>query len=284
MRVFTKIAELVAELDIARNNGLSIGFVPTMGALHQGHLSLINEAAKENNLVVISIFVNPTQFNNSDDLKKYPRNLEKDTELLKNTKCSFIFAPSEKDIYPNEVSRNSNYQLGRITEVLEGKFRPGHFEGVATVVSRLFEIVKPSRAYFGQKDLQQFLIISRLNSIYLKHLKIELVKCPIIREADGLAMSSRNLLLDDEKRKSATIISQTLRRAQTNYKSFSVTELKKWVIESINKDTNLKVEYFELVNDPDLEEILEWDMNKKIVACVAVFAGEIRLIDNVYFN
>lgn len=284
MRVFNKIAELVAELDIARNKGLTIGFVPTMGALHKGHLSLINEAAKENNVVVTSIFVNPTQFNNSDDLKKYPRDLEKDTELLKNTKCSFIFAPSENDIYPNEMSKNSNYQLGRITEVLEGKYRPGHFEGVATVVSRLFEIVKPSKAYFGQKDLQQFLIISRLNALYLKHLKIELVKCPIIRENDGLAMSSRNLLLDNDKRKSAAIISQTLIKAQACFKDFSVEELRKWVIDSINKDSNLKVEYFELVSEPDLEEILDWEQNKRIVACVAVFAGKIRLIDNVYFN
>lgn len=284
MRVFNNTIELVAELNTARNRGISIGFVPTMGALHQGHLSLINEASKENDIVVVSIFVNPTQFNNSDDLRKYPRNLEKDTELLKNTKCSLVFAPSEKDIYPDENSKNSNYQLGKITEVLEGKFRPGHFDGVATVVSRLFEIVKPSKAYFGQKDLQQFLIINRLNSLYLKHLNIELVKCPIIREADGLAMSSRNLLLDKEKRKSAAIISQTLYKALEIYRKFSVTNLRKWVIESINKDTNLKVEYFELVNDPDLDEILEWDQNKRIVACVAVFAGEIRLIDNVYFN
>jgi len=284
MKVINKVDELICELDVLRNNGLSIGYVPTMGALHRGHLSLIETAGKENDLVVMSIFVNPTQFNNTEDLKKYPRDLNKDIELLEKTACSIVFAPRDKDIYPDENSKKSNFNFGSLTKSMEGKFRPNHFEGVATVVKRLFEIVKPSKAYFGQKDIQQFMVINHLNNNYLSDLKIDLVKCPIIREADGLAMSSRNLLLDSGARKSAGIISQTLFAAKDIYKTLSVDELKKWVVDSINKDQNLKVEYFELVNDPDLEEIKFWDDNKKMIACIAVFAGKIRLIDNIYFN
>ncbi len=284
MKVINKVEELTVELNIFRSKGLSIGFVPTMGALHQGHLSLIETAGKENDLVVMSIFVNPTQFNNSEDLKKYPRDLNKDIELIKKSACSIVFAPDEKDIYPDENSKKSDFNFGLLTKIMEGKFRPSHFDGVAMVVKRLFEIVQPSKAYFGQKDIQQFLVINHLNNHYLADLKITLVKCPIIREPDGLAMSSRNLLLNDDSRKSAGLIAKTLIQAKENYKSFSVEELKKWVIDNINKDTKLKVEYFELVNDPDLEEIKIWDKNKKILACIAVFAGSIRLIDNIYFN
>jgi len=284
MIVFKEVGELTYELDNRRSKGLSVGFVPTMGALHQGHLSLIEKAGTENDLVVMSIFVNPTQFNNSDDLKKYPRDLNKDLELLKNTSCSIVFAPEEKDIYPDDFSKKSNFDFGSLTKVMEGKFRPSHFDGVAAVVKRLFEIVKPTKAYFGQKDIQQFLVINHLNSNYLPDLNIKLVKCPIIREPDGLAMSSRNLLLDSNARKSAALISETLFEAKSIYKNLNVDELKSWVTETINKDPNLRVEYFELANDPDLEEIKVWDGNKKIIACIAVFAGNIRLIDNIYFN
>jgi len=284
MIVFKEVGELTYELDNRRSKGLSVGFVPTMGALHQGHLSLIEKAGTENDLVVMSIFVNPTQFNNSDDLKKYPRDLNKDLELLKNTSCSIVFAPEEKDIYPDDFSKKSNFDFGSLTKVMEGKFRPSHFDGVAAVVKRLFEIVKPSKAYFGQKDIQQFLVINHLNNNYLSNLRVELVKCPIIREFDGLAMSSRNLLLDSSSRKSAALISETLFEAKSIYKNLNVDELKSWVTETINKDPNLRVEYFELANDPDLEEIKVWDGNKKIIACIAVFAGNIRLIDNIYFN
>jgi pantoate--beta-alanine ligase len=284
MVLFKKVDELINELEILRKRGLTIGFVPTMGALHKGHLSLIEYAANENDAVIVSIFVNPTQFNNSEDLKKYPRNLDKDLEFLEGSGCKIVFAPSENEIYPDEKSKKSNFEFGKLTKVMEGKFRPSHFEGVATVVRRLFEIVRPTKAYFGQKDIQQFLVINYLNNNYLSHFKISLVKCPIIREPDGLAMSSRNMLLDNKQRESSVLISRTIFSAQKNYRNFSVDELKNWVIDTINKDRNLKVEYFEIVNDPDLNEIHSWSDNKKILACIAVFAGNIRLIDNVYFN
>jgi pantoate--beta-alanine ligase len=284
MKVFNTIKGLNYELNLLKNQAKTIGLVPTMGALHQGHLSLVNIAGSQNDLVVVSIFVNPTQFNNPDDLRNYPRDLNTDLGLLRNSACEIVFAPDEKEIYPDENSKKSIFDFGHISMVMEGKFRPGHFDGVGTVVKRLFEIVRPNKAYFGQKDIQQFLIINNLNNNYLKDLHIELVKCPIIRESDGLAMSSRNVLLSLVQRKSASIISQTLFEASTNYKKYTPKLLKNFVIENINSDPNLKVEYFELVSDPDLESIEKWDIDMRILACVAVQVGKVRLIDNIYFN
>lgn len=284
MIVFNRAEELSTELDKLRNKGLTVGFVPTMGALHQGHLSLVERAGNENNIVVVSIFVNPTQFNNPDDLKKYPRTLENDIKLLEKTSAKIIFAPSVDEIYPNNESKKANFDFGIIGTVMEGKFRPSHFDGVGLVVKRLFEIVKPHKAYFGQKDIQQYFIINHLNNNYIPELNIQLVKCPILRENDGLAMSSRNVLLSSEQRESAVLISKTLFEAQRNYKNFSVEELRKWAVDKINLDKNLKVEYFELVKEPDLQSIENWDEAEKILACVAVNVGNVRLIDNIYFN
>ena len=284
MVVFNKAVELSKELDNLRSKGYKIGFVPTMGALHPGHISLVKQACDECEVVVVSIFVNPTQFNNPDDLKKYPRTLERDLEMLKQTLAKFVFYPSVEEIYPSENTKKIKFNFGGLADVMEGKYRPSHFDGVAMVVKRLFEIVKPDKAYFGQKDIQQFLIINYLNNNYLKDLNIELVKCPIIREHDGLAMSSRNVLLNEEQRNSAALISQTLFEYQKKYKSYSVENLRQQVIEKINQDENLEVEYFEIVNDPDLKLITNWDEANKILACIAVFAGKVRLIDNIYFN
>jgi len=284
MIVFNRAEALSNELDNLRKEGLTVGFVPTMGALHQGHLSLVERAGNENNIVVVSIFVNPTQFNNPEDLKKYPRTLESDIKLLEKTSAKIVFAPSVDEIYPNEEAKKSNFDFGFLSTVMEGKFRPSHFDGVGLVVKRLFEIVKPHRAYFGQKDIQQYFIINHLNNNYIPQLGIELVKCPILRESDGLAMSSRNVLLNPEQRKSAVLISKTLFEAQGNYKNFSVEQLKKWAVDKINLDKNLEVEYFELVKEPDLQSIENWDDAEKILACIAVNVGNVRLIDNIYFN
>jgi pantoate--beta-alanine ligase len=284
MEVFKTIKSIQEILEKCRKQEKSIGFVPTMGALHKGHLSLVEMAGAQNDIVVVSIFVNPIQFNNPNDLRNYPRDLDSDLNLLKSTPCQIVFAPDEKEMYPNDALKKPTCNFGNLANVLEGKFRPGHFDGVGTVVKRLFEIVLPTKAYFGQKDIQQFLIIDYLNKNYLKNLNIELIKCPIIRENDGLAMSSRNVLLSSVQRKSVGIISQTLFEAQKNYKNYKPDTLKKFVVDKINADANLKVEYFELVQDPELSLVKNWDYEDKILACIAVQVGNIRLIDNIYFN
>ena len=284
MEVFEKADLLRKQIDKLKADGMSIGFVPTMGALHQGHLSLIENARKKNDIVVASIFVNPTQFNNPNDLKNHPRDLDQDLTLLEKNNCDVVFTPSVSEIYPDENSKKSEYHFGKIVEVMEGKFRPGHFDGVANVVSRLFKIVQPDNAYFGQKDFQQYILIKILAGKYLSDLNIQVHRCPIIREPDGLAMSSRNVLLSPQQRKSAVLISQTLFWAKDNYQKLSVNELKKAITDKINADNNLKVEYIEFVTDPDLDEVNEWAKDRKIVACIAVQVGKVRLIDNVYFN
>jgi len=284
MIVYSKAEEISKEIENLRKKGHSIGFVPTMGALHQGHLSLVELAGTECDIVVVSIFVNPTQFNRPDDLKRYPRTLENDTNLLEGTPAKIVFAPTVDEIYPNEKMKKEKFDFGNLGLVMEGKHRPGHFKGVAMVVKRFFEIIKPTKAYFGQKDIQQYLIINHLNINYLKGLNIKVIKCPIVREKDGLAMSSRNVLLNEEQRKSSTVISQTLFEAQNKYKERSVDELKEWAINKINEDENLSVEYFEIVNDSDLKSINNWNEANKILACIAVNTGKVRLIDNAYFN
>jgi pantoate--beta-alanine ligase len=284
MKVFHKVKELSKALEELKITGNSVGFVPTMGALHHGHLSLIELAKMQNQAVLASIFVNPTQFNNPEDLKNYPRNIERDFQMLQSVSCNMVFIPDEKEIYPDENSKKTPFDFGYIASIMEGKYRPGHFNGVGTVVKRLFEIVKPNRAYFGQKDIQQYLIIKKMNDNYLPDLNIELVKCPIIRESDGLAMSSRNALLSPDQRKSAALIAQTLFEAKKNYKQYTPESLKNFVIEKINTDANLSVEYFELVNDPDLKMINSWGENDNILACIAVQVGNVRLIDNIYIN
>ncbi len=279
MKLFKEISALQEVLKQEREQGYSIGFVPTMGALHQGHLSLVNQAGQENDIVVVSIFVNPTQFNDPGDLTRYPRTLDKDMELLSGIKCNYIFAPEVREIYPEPDTRKFNF--GDLETVMEGKFRPGHFNGVAQVVSKLFDIVKPDRAYFGLKDFQQLAVIK--NMVSQLKIDIKVVPCEIVREADGLAMSSRNSLLTPQYRGIAPVIRQTLLKAKEKAASMPVNDLREWVIKELSSTGNLRVEYFEIVDDTRLQPVLSWDEPVVKVGCVALYAGEIRLIDNIVF-
>ncbi len=278
-----KLVETVSKLqeEIAqRGKDGGVGFVPTMGALHEGHLSLVRRAAEENGTVVVSIFVNPTQFNDPKDLERYPRTLEADLDKLSSTGCDLVFAPSVGEVYPEEDSRIFNF--GELENVMEGKFRPGHFNGVAQVVSRLFQMVEPDKAYFGLKDFQQLAIVK--NMVKQLQLPVEIVPCAIVREESGLAMSSRNELLSDEERENAALISKTLFAARELQSQKNVQELTKWVVDEINKNPFLDVEYFEIVDDIKLQTVKNWDEESTKVGCVAVFCGKIRLIDNIVFN
>lgn len=275
-----KISELKSILQGYRDKGNKIGFVPTMGALHKGHISLVERSVEENDITVVSIFVNPTQFNDTNDLKNYPRMPEKDISLLNEAGVDIVFMPSESEMYPEPDSRV--FDFGTLDKVMEGKFRPGHFNGVAQVVSKLFDIVNPHRAYFGEKDYQQLAIIRAMVGIL--GYNIEIVGCPIAREPDGLAMSSRNLLLTPEHRRSAPAIYKTLADARNKTDEFSVKEMISWVEKQINSNPNLRVEYFELVDADTLLPVSSWEHPNRIVGCIAVWAGKVRLIDNLEFK
>jgi pantoate--beta-alanine ligase len=280
MLVSGLIIETRRILSIFRQQGKSIGLIPTMGALHEGHLSLIDTSLRSNDISVISIFVNPTQFNDSNDYKNYPRNIEKDLELARLKGCDLAFVPAEREIYPEKDQRV--FDFGSLDNYMEGKYRPGHFNGVAQIVSRLFSIIEPDRAYFGEKDFQQLVIIKKL--VDQLKMPVEIVSCPIIREPDGLAMSSRNQLLTPEQRKSASRISAVLRRAKDLAGKVKIPELKKIVISEIDSDPNLKTEYFEVVLEDDLIPLKNWPQKSPVVACIAVKAGQIRLIDSINFS
>ena len=279
MQVVRHINDLRLILSQLRKKGLSIGFVPTMGALHEGHLSLVEMAGQQTDFVVVSIFVNPTQFNDKADLLRYPRDLQKDLGLLDPGSCQLVFAPEPEEIYPEPDTRQFNF--GLLEQVMEGKFRPGHFNGVAQVVSRLFDIVQPDRAFFGKKDFQQLAIINEM--VRNLNLPVEIIACPIIREADGLAMSSRNMLLDPEQRSAAVNISATLFEAQNKTGDLSVRELCDWVIKRINENQYLNTEYFEIVNSQTLLLVNNWNDPCSKIGCIAVHCGKIRLIDNIEF-
>ncbi|WP_462318355.1 pantoate--beta-alanine ligase [Marinilabilia sp.] len=272
--------ELTQRLTFEKKNGKLIGFVPTMGALHEGHLSLVEQAGKECDTVVVSIFVNPTQFNDPKDLERYPRDLDTDMTLLADTSCELVFAPSVEEVYPQTDERV--FEFGQLDEVMEGEHRPGHFNGVAQVVSRLFDMVKPDKAFFGQKDFQQLAIVRDM--VRQLNFGTEVVACPIIREPDGLAMSSRNRLLTQKHRKSAPLIAKTLSESCNFVQSKSVADTKKFVTDAINADENLKLEYFEIVDGQTLQAVDSWSESNYIVGCIAVFAGDIRLIDNVVYK
>jgi len=280
MQIVKHINDLQPILNDQRKKGLSIGFVPTMGALHQGHLSLVEIAGQQTDFVVVSIFVNPTQFNDKGDLSRYPRDLQKDVDLLSASPCRLVFAPEPEEIYPEPDTRKFNF--GMLEQVMEGEFRPGHFNGVAQVVSRLFDIVQPDKAFFGQKDFQQLAIIREL--VRKLELFLEIVSCPIIREADGLAMSSRNMLLDPDQRLNAAHISATLFEAANKINDISVEQLCQWVIHGINQNEYLNTEYFEIVNEKTLLPVKNWSDPGKKVGCIAVHCGKIRLIDNIEFE
>jgi pantoate--beta-alanine ligase len=279
MEVVKSVAELRKAIDYQRKNNVIVGFVPTMGALHQGHLSLVEKAGIETGFVVVSIFVNPTQFNNKEDLRRYPRDLSKDLALLENSHCRLVFAPEVEEVYPEDDHRN--FDFGSLERVMEGAFRPGHFNGVAQVVSKLFEMVRPDKAYFGLKDFQQVAIINRM--VEILKFNIEIVTCPIMREESGLAMSSRNMLLSQEERENASLISKTLFSSVKMAGTNSVDEVKKWVIETIDRNPFLETEYFEIVDFEELKPIDNWNSLVNKIGCIAVHCGKVRLIDNVIF-
>jgi pantoate--beta-alanine ligase len=280
MQICSTIQSLHQAL-MARPNQ-SIGFVPTMGALHHGHLSLITKALEENDMVVCSVFVNPTQFNNAEDLKVYPRNLESDSHELEKAGCNILFAPTISEIYPDtqDVS-HFDVDFGSLTKVMEAHFRPGHFNGVIAVVKRLFEIVKPQNAYFGEKDFQQLSIVKKLTKNF--GFDINIVGCPIIREADGLAMSSRNMNLSEEERKAAALIPQVLTRSTEYYKQHGLSATKEWVNSQFLNHPILKLEYFEVANTVDLVSIENYH-HQDARAFIVVYAGKTRLIDNMPIN
>jgi pantoate--beta-alanine ligase len=280
MLVVKEITELQAIIDHEKKEGKTIGFVPTMGALHNGHISLVETATQQSNYVIVSIFVNPTQFNDKKDLINYPRTLERDLKLLDKTSCNLVFSPDTNTMYPEKDNRQFNF--GQLETVMEGQFRPGHFNGVAQVVSKFFEIVKPDKAFFGLKDFQQLVIIKAL--VKQLNLPIEIVPCPIVRENDGLAMSSRNQRLTKEQRHNASHIYKTLCEARNKAHTMSVKELKQWVAETINQNEFLETEYFEISDDEELNPIKDWNSPLNKVGCIAVQCGEVRLIDNIVFE
>ena len=275
MKVFESVKELRAELDKAEQSG--IGFVPTMGALHAGHRSLVERARRENGTVVVSVFVNPTQFNDKNDLKHYPRTPEADARLLEEAGADFVLMPTVEEIYPQPDTRQFDFVL--IDKVMEGATRPGHFNGVAQVVSRLFDIVRPARAYFGEKDFQQIAVIKSM--VAQLALPIEIVECAIVRGEDGLALSSRNTLLDAAHRAAAPHIYATLRAAVTQSQEMVPARLKEWVTAEVERNPLLKVIYYQSVDARTMQEVAAWDDSPRIQGCIAVQAGDIRLIDNI---
>lgn len=288
MKVVHTISDLKAELKAQRMEGKSVGLVPTMGALHAGHASLVSRSLAENDVTVVSIFVNPTQFNDKNDLAKYPRTLENDCLLLENVLDIFIdkeliaFAPSVEEVYPEPDTRQFSYPP--TDEVMEGGFRPGHFNGVCQVVSKLFMMTEPDRAYFGEKDFQQIAVIRRM--VEDQKFPLEICPCPIVREEDGLALSSRNSLLSPAERKIAVNISQALFASQHYAKSHTLKETKQWVIDTINAVEGLEVQYYEIVDGNSLQSLNEWDDSDYVVGCITVFCGAIpvRLIDNIKYK
>jgi pantoate--beta-alanine ligase len=292
MNLLTRVQELQDQLNIALKEHKSIGFVPTMGALHQGHLELVKRSKKENDITVCSIFVNPTQFNDPKDLEKYPRTLESDSELLKSVDCDIVFAPAVKEMYSEAElelkfrkiedkswTKGKEVDFGQLDKVMEGAHRPGHFNGVAQVVSKLFRIVKPNRAYFGQKDFQQLAIIRSMTEQL--GLPLEIIACPIVRETDGLAMSSRNTRLNPEERKIAPLISQTLFKVKEKLATHSFAELKEFAEKEIAKEPLMQLEYFEIADAGTLQPVTNRSQAKSAVACIALKLGAVRLIDNI---
>ncbi len=280
MKVVATKAELKELLDGFRNEGKSIALVPTMGALHQGHASLVRRAVAENDITVVSVFVNPTQFNDKNDLKNYPRTLKADCALLEQVGADVVFAPAVEEMYPEEDTRT--FSFAPLDAVMEGACRPGHFNGVAQIVSKLFYAVEPDRAYFGEKDFQQLAIIREM--VRQMEFAIEIVGCPIVRENDGLAMSSRNTLLTADERERALTISRTLFASLDFAKDNSLADTKAFVEGAINDTPGLELEYYQIVDGNTLQEISQWGDSDYAVGCIALFCGKIRLIDNIVYK
>ncbi len=280
MYIIKTVSELNVKLGSLRENNLKIGLVPTMGALHDGHIQLVKRCVKENDICVVSIFVNPTQFNDKNDLEKYPRTPEKDCDMLEKAGCSFVFMPSVEEVYPEPDTRV--FSFGSLEQVMEGRFRPGHFNGVAQIVSKLFEMVKPDRAYFGEKDFQQLAIIREL--VKQQKYPLEIVPCPIVREPDGLAMSSRNTRLSETEREKAPLISEFLFKSLNFAKDHSISETKNFVTDNLAAYPVFRLEYFEIADGFSLQEVNDWNESDYIVGCIAIFCGPVRLIDNIVYK
>lgn len=280
MKVIHTIKDLQAELSALKAQGKKVGLVPTMGALHAGHASLVKRSVKENDVTVVSVFVNPTQFNDKNDLEKYPRTLDADCRLLEDCRATFVFAPSVSEMYPQPDTRRFSY--APLDTVMEGAFRPGHFNGVCQIVSKLFDAVKSHRSYFGEKDFQQLAIIREM--VRQMQFDLEIVGCPIVREEDGLALSSRNARLSAGERENALNISRTLFKSRTFAANHSVSETQKMVEEAIAAVPGLRLEYFEIVDGNTLQKIANWDETSYAVGCITVFCGDVRLIDNIKYK
>ncbi len=282
MKVFHKIVELQNELFYARKEGKSVGLVPTMGALHEGHASLVRRSVAENGVTVVSVFVNPTQFNDKNDLKNYPRNLDADCNILEECGADYVFAPDVEEMYPQPDMRCFEYPP--ISTVMEGAHRPGHFNGVCQVVSRLFYIVRPDRSYFGEKDWQQIAVIKAM----VKHLclPVNIVECPIVRDEDGLARSSRNTLLKPDERAIAPKIYEALNDSIEYAKNHTVQETHDWAVGQIDAVDGLQVEYFSIVDGDTLQDITNWNDAQHVVGCITVYCGKtpIRLIDHIKYK
>lgn len=284
MIIIREVAELQQFVEHEKANGRKIGLVPTMGALHAGHLSLVERAVRENPCVVASVFVNPTQFNNPTDLATYPRKEEDDFRLLAEAGVTAVFAPTVEEMYPGgpDAQPHHEFRLGTAAEVMEGKFRPGHFQGVAQVVSLLFRLIRPDRAYFGEKDFQQIAVIR--NMVESEGINVEIIPCPIKRADDGLALSSRNALLTPEQRAIAPEIHKVLEYSVEYSRSHSVRATHDTVVERLDAQPWLKVEYFEIVDGRTLLPVEEWDESPWIVGCITVYCGDVRLIDNIAYR
>ena len=282
MKIFDNIVDLQNELFYLKKANKKIGLVPTMGALHQGHASLVKQCVADNDITIVSVFLNPTQFNDPKDLERYPRTFEEDCKILNEVGADIVFAPTPKEMYPTPDNRH--FEFPPTSTVMEGAKRPGHFNGVCQVVSRLFYITKPHNAYFGEKDWQQICVIKQL--VKYLNLDINIIECPIIREESGLAMSSRNALLTSEERAIAANIYRILKESVTKKDSLSVGELQQEVINSINAIDQLEVEYFEIVDGNTLETVHSWDDSPYIVGCITVYCGAtpIRLIDHIKYK
>ena len=282
MKIFDNIVDLQNELFYLRKANKKIGLVPTMGALHQGHASLVKQCVADNDITIVSVFLNPTQFNDPKDLERYPRTFEEDCKILNEVGADIVFAPTPKEMYPTPDNRH--FEFPPTSTVMEGAKRPGHFNGVCQAVSRLFYITKPHNAYFGEKDWQQICVIKQL--VKYLNLDINIIECPIIREESGLAMSSRNALLTSEERAIAANIYRILKESVAKKDSLSVDELQQEVINSINAIDQLEVEYFEIVDGNTLETVHSWNDSPYIVGCITVYCGAtpIRLIDHIKYK
>ncbi len=284
MQILTTKQALQAAVEACRQEGKTIGLVPTMGALHEGHASLVRRAVADCDVCVVSVFVNPTQFNNKEDLLRYPRNIERDAEYLRSLGAHFVFAPTPEEMYSaEEMQTTFQFDFAGLDQVMEGKMRPGHFNGVVQVVSRLFYLVRPQRAYFGEKDFQQLAIIHHMverSSMAGTFGDLQIIDCPIVREASGLAMSSRNERLSAEEKETALAISRTLFASLEWAKSASVSEVQQRVVDTINAVPGLEVEYYEIV---DQTTLLPTDTFQHAIGCVTVYCGPVRLIDNIKY-